>query len=304
MKHLPWILILDLFGCRQNESEPPPYFQTEKVAAPTPLFEDVISTVNGISFSSDGYTIYTSNNIERRFANDRQYASIFTQEYKSGNWTKPKRLDLGIDIDAYHPVLSSDNQLLFFNSRTHLDSGNRSIKHNVWVASWEDGGWKNPRMVAGVNSTFYDSYPSIATNKNLYFNSDRPGGKGGMDIYVARYVEGVYRTPQPIEILNSSDEENDLVVDPDERFIIFNRYFHSNRELDFYISFNVEDEWTVPRLLDNINTSEGWELTPSLTPDGNYFLYELNGTIMQVDLGSLIYPEEIEDYGMRERLVD
>ncbi len=299
MKGLARILLILLSaGCGSKE-QLPPYAQEQEIKKPTPLTEAIL-TRNGIAFSKDGSTLLTSNQIDKTFDNDRHYASIFKSEYKNGAWSEPQELAFELNIDAYHPVLSTDNRFLLFNSRSHLDSGNASIKHNIWIAERKGSEWSTPAMVEGVNSDAYDSYPTIAKNNNLYFNSDRAGGLGGMDIYLSKYQDGKYQEPENIRILNSSDEENDLVVDGEERFLIFNRYFHSTQGLDLFISFKRNNGWTTPRLLDNINTSDGWELTPTLSPDGKYFFYELNGIIMQIDLAYLIYPEEMEGFGKRE----
>ncbi len=291
-----WIVLLE--GCVSKEPMPP-YTQEPEIKRPT-IFADTIRTLNGINFSNDGFTLYTSGSLERTFDNGRQYAALFKSDFRDGIWTEPQRVDLEPDIDAYHPVLSLDNQFLYFISRSHLDSGNVSVKNNIWVAQRQGEGWGSPTLVESVTSNAYDSYPTIAKNNNLYFNSSRDGGKGGMDIYLTKFVNGSYLKPVNIEALNSEHEENDLVIDPEERFIIFNRYFNSTRGLDLFISFKKENGWTTPRLLDNINTRDGWELTPSLSPDGKYFFYELNSFIMQIDLAYLIYPDEIEGLGKRE----
>lgn len=192
---------------------------------------------------------------------------------------------------------------MFFNSRSHPDSANKYLPHNIWAIYKTQSGWSIPEMVKGINSLEYDSYPSIARNNNLYFNSDRDGGKGGMDFYVSHFIDGEYQEPVNIERLNSSDAENDLVVDPDERFIIFNRYINSTKEIDLFISFKKANQWTTPRKLDNINSADNWELTPTLSPDGKYFFYELNHNIMQINLGVLIYTDELEEIGKRVRTV-
>ena len=259
--------------------------------------QDQITTRNGINFSKEGTTLYTSGQLSRKFDNGRYYAGIFESQYKAGRWTDPEDIQLGLDIDAYHPVLSMDNKSLFFNSRSHPDSANRSIPHNIWATHKTPGGWSIPEMVVGVNSLAYDSYPSVARNNNLYFNSDRDGR--GMDFYVSHFTDGKYQEPINIENLNSSDVENDLVVDPDERFVVFNRYINSTEEIDLFISFRANNEWTTPRKLDNINSPNDWELTPTLSPDGKYFFYELNHNIMQIDLASLIYPDELKEFGKR-----
>lgn len=284
---LPIFLLLGtqlLVSCKQ---ELPPYTTTNPLNEPVLFAEQALTTRNGINFSKDGRTIYLSNQLEQKFDNGRFYAGIFVSHYENGNWTTPKRLKFGLEIDAYHPVLSIDNQRLFFNSRSHLDSINKSIPHNIWVMHRTSDGWGKAEMVHGVNSSTYDSYPSIARNNNLYFNSDRPGGKGGMDIYVAHFVNGQYQEPINLAIINSPEVENDLVVDPDEQFIIFNRYIHATKDLDLFISFNKEDQWTAPRKLDEINSPDKWELTPTLSPNGKYFFYEVENQIMQIDLAML-----------------
>ena len=184
---------------------------------------------------------------------------------------------------------------MFFNSRSHPDSANQSIPHNIWKVHRTADGWTEPQMASTVNSAYYDSYPSIAKSHNLYFNSDRPGGEGGMDIYVSKFSAGKYQAPVNLRELNSSDAENDLVIDPDERFIIFNRYFDATGELDLFISFRRGDEWTPPRKLDIVNSLDDWELTPTLSPDQKYFFYELKNDIMQIDLTALIHPEEMQE---------
>ena len=109
-----------------------------------------------------------------------------------------------------------------------------------------------------------------------------------MDIYLSKYIDGQYQEPINLELLNSAHTENDLVVDPEEGFIIFNRYIDSTNALDLYISFSNGKEWSTPVLLEQINQTDEWELTPTLSPDGNYFFYELNGKIMQYELAKLL----------------
>jgi len=295
-------MTLLIISCRQFTSQDvthSSYLSTSELKEPIIFGEGEITTRNGISFSKKGDTLYTSGQLDKQFDNGRFYAGIFESHYENGKWTKPKQVQFSLNIDAYHPVLSMNNEVLFFISRSHLDSANKSIPHNIWATHRTPSGWSTPEIVNGVNSLAYDSYPSVSKNNNLYFNSDRKGGKGGMDFYVSYFNKGKYQKPINIEKINSTDTENDLVVDPEERFIIFNRYIDSTKEIDLYISFRKGNEWTTPRKLDNINSDDAWELTPSLSPDGKYFFYELKHNIMQIDLSSLIYAEELEGVGKR-----
>ena len=297
-----WCLVILMLmfsvACCQDQNKKKdvvyPYTISEKISKPVVFFDGIITTRNGISFSPDGKTLYTCNTLEKIFENGRTYAGVFQSRYEAGKWSTPHIMDFHKDMDAYHPVVSMDGKTLSFNSRSHPDSGNKSIPHNIWFSKKIPSGWSPPVMVEGVNSPFYDSSPSVSKNGNLYFNSDRPGGLGGMDIYQSRFVGSHYQPPINLTKLNSAEVENDLVIDQEERFIIFNRYINSSKEIDLYISFMDNDEWTAPRKLDEINLPDAWELTPTLSPDGKYFFYELANKIMQVELTSLLRPEELK----------
>lgn len=295
---LPFIVLIFL-GCSSKSNQEFPYSQPDEIVVPIPFNEELVTT-NGIAFSKDGRTLYTSIQRKDTFTNGRLLAAIRFSTFNSGSWSQPVNIQPEWSMDAYHPILSEDNNTLFFNSRSHPDSTRLAIPHNIWKAQKTKSDWSAPSLVEGVNSTSYDSYPSLTSDNHLYFNSDRDGGKGGMDIYVSRFKDGSYQEPVNIEEINSADVENDLVVDPEERFIIFNRYVHATQSIDLFISFNAGSKWTTPRELDNINHPEKWELTPSLSPDGEYFFFELDNKIMQVSLSALIYSDELPEIGKRK----
>ena len=298
MNHQLLLLFLIFLSCGTQSSQKFSYTQPDEITVPI-LFNEDLVTSNGIAFSGDGRMLYTSIQQKDTFNNGRLFAGIRVSTFESGSWTSPINFQPNWRIDAYHPVLSTDNTTIFFNSRSHPDSFELAIPHNIWKSHKTKTGWSLPKMVEGVNSSSYDSYPSPTRKKHLYFNSDRDGGKGGMDIYISRFKDGAYLEPVNIEEINSPNIENDLVVDPEERFIIFNRYIHTTQSIDLYISFHADNKWSTPRKLDNINHPEKWELTPSLSPDGEYFFFELDNKIMQVSLSALIYPDELPEIGKR-----
>lgn len=292
MRHFEYMALFLLVGtssCLNDQSVVHPTYYLASVQEGAVAFQGgKITTTNGICFSQDGLQLYTSQSVEDTATNGRQFAKIFRRDYQDGEWSSPKLVDFIKKVDAYHPVLSDDNQRLFFNSRSHPDTPNVFVPHDIWYADWTNDGWSEPKVLEGINSEFYDSYPSVAKNNNLYFNSDRPGGKGGMDIYLSRYLDGRYQEPINLAVINSPEVENDLVIDPTEQFIIFNRYIDSTKEIDLYIAKKEDDEWQEPIKLDELNQSQQWELTPSLSPDGKYFFYELDNKIMQISLNSLL----------------
>ena len=60
---------------------------------------------------------------------------------------------------------------------------------DIWLTSWiaEFFGWQTPRNIgASINTEFNEELPSMSDDGALYFPSNRPGGHGAEDIYVAR----------------------------------------------------------------------------------------------------------------------
>ena len=79
-----------------------------------------------------------------------------------------------------------------------------------------------------INSEFWDSQPFIYDNRVLFFVSNRPGGKGGRDIWYSVLDDsGKWRDAKNLEKLNSTNDEiapfvNDGIL-----------YFSSNQNNSF-----------------------------------------------------------------------
>lgn len=221
--------------------------------------------------------------------NDRPFYSIYTLRFESGDWCCNEKFPFSGSHNDYHPVFTNDGTRIYFNSNRPIPGTTQNTeKVNIWRVSYENGNWGEPEYLNDINTENHESYPTVAEDGTLYFNSDRPGGMGSMDIYKAEPLEDGYGEPVLVNALNTPDSENDLVVDPEKRFIILNRYHFDTKEMDLFISYKNENSWTDPSPLTTINQTGKWELTPSLSPDGDYFLYELNGQIMVKPIDSVL----------------
>lgn len=110
---------------------------------------------------------------------------------KSDPWGTPQNLGPGVNsaFKEANPSLSTDEHRLFFTSDRPGGYGAVDIYVSRRHNRKDDFGWQPPENLgAGVNSAANDRSPSYFEDEStggivLFFNSDRPGGLGGDDIY-------------------------------------------------------------------------------------------------------------------------
>jgi Tol biopolymer transport system component len=268
-----------------------------KPSEPEPFGGLTLKTNNGISFTADGKTVYLSRYTVQRDTFGGQFIKIFESRAGKSGWSEPRQVPFMNEKTPYeyHPVLAPDGKKLFYNSRAAKPGAGVEYysKNNVWhVERLGNGNFGTPDMIDVLATDEYDDYASVAKSGTLYFRSDRPGGKGSGDIYRSQYVEGKYQAPENLVDLNSVDNENDVCIDPNEKFIIFNRYIDATKEIKLFLSIRSGGVWSTPRTIDALEKETDWELTPTLSPDGKFFFYEVNSNILRVPVAELLTPDE------------
>ena len=104
--------------------------------------------------------------------------------------------------------LSSDGTILFFTACDREDGYGRC---DIYVSFLVRGEWSLAQNIGpSVNSPHWESQPSISPDgKELYFVSNRPGGKGKMDLWKSSLTEeGSFG--QPINLgkeINTQEDE-------------------------------------------------------------------------------------------------
>ncbi|MBS1488526.1 MAG: PD40 domain-containing protein [Bacteroidetes bacterium] len=122
------------------------------------------------------------NTFENVALDNKPYEDIFVADKSGGAWQKAKNIGppLNTKYSDSNLTLSPDGKTLFI----YRDEGNGDIFESVKGA---DGKWSEPKPLPGIiNSSYRESSVSITPDGNtLYFASERPGGFGGSDIYIA-----------------------------------------------------------------------------------------------------------------------
>jgi sugar lactone lactonase YvrE len=137
---------------------------------------------------------------------------VSTRESVHDGFGAPEPLSDVVNSESYDgwPKLSSDELTLVFDSARPGGSG----LTDLWITDRtdHDSPWQEPKNLGSIiNSEYHDVTPALSPDGlTLLFASDRPGGVGGLDIWVASRdtVDGEWAEPVPLdENINSPFNE-------------------------------------------------------------------------------------------------
>jgi outer membrane protein OmpA-like peptidoglycan-associated protein len=150
------------------------------------------STSFGLQFFSDEYMIFSAAKPDSGII----YKNAELKEYlldlylvkidEKGNFIASEKFPWSINTPDHHEgsaSISPDGNILFYTSADPLNVNNTQIYRTKKL----NGNWLQPQPLGpDVNAPgFISKNPYITRDgKKLYFSSNRPGGEGGMDIWV------------------------------------------------------------------------------------------------------------------------
>ncbi len=223
----------------------------------------------GISFSHSGDTAFFV-----RSYGGRTRLSIMQSIRVKGQWQVPVPAFFSTPgIREIDPMVSPDGNTILFNSRK--DTGKQLEKDlDIWMIRRSNGHWGSPIPVHEVNTAEQETYATITSNRNLYFNVNKPGGFGGTDIYVSKWKNGKYQSPVNIGFpINTQQDESNCFIAADESYMIFsaNGYTANFGGHDLYISFKIGEQWSTPMNLGNQINSPYNDFCPFITKDSTLY---------------------------------
>jgi predicted secreted protein/Tol biopolymer transport system component len=133
--------------------------------------------------SSDGLSLYFNSPRPGGFGYDDLY--VTTRVTVEDDWGQPANLGptVNASYNDFNASISADGRLLFFASSNRPGFG----LSDLWVTRREakNDDWGTTMNVGPpINSSAKESGLGISTDgRTIYFNSDRPGGQGSMDLW-------------------------------------------------------------------------------------------------------------------------
>lgn len=140
-----------------------------------------------LSYSEDLLITYT---------NEKLYYSNRIGDFYSEPVEFPKVINKG--KWKRHASITEDGRKLYFTTESE-SSINKNLNLDIWeIERNNDGTWKRPkRLTDRINSPYNEDSPEISPDgRFLFFSSNRSGGIGGYDIYMAENVDGEWQEPK------------------------------------------------------------------------------------------------------------
>jgi hypothetical protein len=113
------------------------------------------------------------------------YDAVMFSRLISGKWSSPVNItpELQSDGDFYISCLSSDGKTLYLSRDDNYNS-------DIFMSSFNGTSWtKTTKLNKNINTKYWESHGYVSEDGNrLIFSSDRPGGFGGLDLYVSQKI--------------------------------------------------------------------------------------------------------------------
>jgi hypothetical protein len=260
-----------------DDPSPPQLFSTE--------FESPVAIAGGVNtvgaedspfITPDGTTLYFffTPDVDVSYQGQVQdgVSGIYVSHLEAGVWSRAERV------------------LLQDPGRLAMDGCPFVMNDHMWFCTVREGydgiHWFTAEKVGGewANWTLADFDPAYQVGElhispdgnRLYFHSDRPGGMGGLDIWVSTWADGVWGEPENLGAVNSEDNEGWPALNPGGDELWF------TRNDTIWRSLWVEGAWAEPEMILGPLAGE-----PTLDGQGNvYFVHHffIDGQMIEADI--------------------
>ncbi|MBN2669099.1 MAG: OmpA family protein [Bacteroidales bacterium] len=223
------------------------------------------------------------------------YENIFISYFENNKWSEPQPISEDLN-SKYHDAnvgIDNDGQTIYVYNYTEG-------KGDIYKTTLDGKIWSAPILLPEpINSPYNEKCVSVSPDlKTLYFVSDRPGGKGGLDIYYTQKdANGNYGPAQNIgDIINTEYDEDGIFVHPDGTALYFSSKGHNT--MGGYDIFKTEKDslgqWTKPINLGQPINSADDDVFLFVTPNGRtgYFSSVKEGGMGEKDIYKINFSED------------
>lgn len=190
---------------------------------PVPLPKNIYTRLNylrGYTLGPDGKTLFLSTLKSPGVGG----FDIWMCERKGAGWGEPKNLAVPINSKSNEAcaTLTPDGTTLYFQRCEKMDQQSASGCKIFMAKKKSNGQWNEPvELPANINTGNSQTPRILADAETLIFSSDKfPGNKGGMDLYLTRFSNGDWTSPQPLDFVNTQKDDQYVSVNGVGRYLL------------------------------------------------------------------------------------
>lgn len=229
------------------------------------------SVINGtyhngpVCFSKNFDTIYINRVSKELKGNKKKTLNIeqnriYVAVYKNNSWVSDGEFTYNNDtFSVATPFLSTNGSRLYFSS--DMPGGYGGV--DLYYCDKQGDSWSKPVNLGPNVNTFGDEkFPTIDSAGNLYFSSDGYAGYGGMDICVAKNINGSFAKASVLKApFNSAGDDYGITFTKMNKvgFFSSNRNSATGSEDIFY--FNLDKD-SLPCHVNSVDYVIGYKCPP------------------------------------------
>lgn len=193
----------------------------------------------------------TSNRGARNAYSDSWTNSNFTDIYFVSNEnlnSEAPTLARGDLNNKHHDgvvCFTKDQNTMYFTRNNENAKQDQVLNLKIYECSTDNSNWSKPKELPFNSDDFSTAHPTLSKDgSTMYFSSNRPGGYGGMDIYMSKNIKGNWSTPVNLgPIVNSEGNEIFPFINNEEHLIYASNGHAGYGGLDLFAAKANNNNW-------------------------------------------------------------
>lgn len=155
------------------------------------------------------------------------YEAVMISNFVNGEWTIPVNLnpDIKSDGDQFASYISPNGKTLLLSKQDNFNS-------DIYISKFENNNWKQSESLGKeINTKFWEAHACLSPDGNtLYFVSNREGGLGNTDIWMAQKgAKGEWTNIKNLgSTINTPFNEETPFLSPDGKQLYFSSQGHNS----------------------------------------------------------------------------
>ncbi len=234
--------------------------------------------ITSILFSPDGKELFFTNQTLPVVPGCS--CSVWYMQQRNNTWIQPRVAPFSGNYSDNVAYYSHDGDVLYFVSTRPIHGKGAPKDFDIWSVKRKNSHWTEAgRLGYPINTSSNDVGGVVSDDGSMFLSSDRPGGKGGFDVYRSRFVGGQYAILENLgDSVNTGAEEYIICAAPDASFLILYHVDMTDKaDAGLYITYRKENgSWTKMKSMgDHINIFN--VSSASLSSDGKYLFFLSRG---------------------------